>query len=143
MLHQNILAVHAARMSLYQIAHPNVPPQVVDWNTSALLALQNSLPQVAQGKKPDPVTLLAAHRHAWEVSRLDADNPWRTLLQIKDPIERCITAINMGEKIEDEYLSQLILDGLSSAEDEVTRITVALPIYVALHKTTKSQGDRI
>ena len=75
MLHRNILAVHAARMALYQVSHPQLPCQVVDWNTSALLALQYSLPQVAQGKKADPVTLLTAHRQAWEVIHIDLGQP--------------------------------------------------------------------
>lgn len=77
MLHRNILAVHAARVSLFAAAHPTLPLQAVDWSTSALLALRSSLPQVAQGRPPNPALVLAVHRQAWETSRLDADNPWR------------------------------------------------------------------
>lgn len=54
MLHRNILVVHAARVSLYAAAHPSIPYSAVDWNTSALLALRSSLPQVAQGPPPGP-----------------------------------------------------------------------------------------
>ena len=132
MLHRNILAVHAARMALYQVAHPTLPVQMIDWNTSALLTLQYSLPQVAQGKKIDPVTLLTAHRQAWEVIQIDAENPWRELLQIADPLERCITAIRMGDKISDDDLSQLILEGLSTPMAEEYRLAYELVIYLAV-----------
>ena len=135
MLYQNILSVHAARTTLYLSTLPELPPQVIDWNTSALLALQNSLPHTAQGRRPDPAVLLAAHRHAWAVSKLDVANPWRSLFQIKDPTERCITAISMGNQIDDEYMSQLILEGISALPEGADRTTAAFVIYLAVHKT--------
>jgi MoxR-like ATPase len=135
MLHRNILAVHASRMALYQVAFPQLPVQVIDWNTSALLALQYSLPQVAQGRKLDPVTLLTAHRQAWEVILIDAENPWRELLQIANPLERCVAAIQMGEKINDDDLSQLILEGLSTPLEKEYRLAYELVIYLAVKDT--------
>ena len=48
MLHRNILAVHAARTALFKYGCPEFPSQLTDWNTSALIALQNSIPQVAE-----------------------------------------------------------------------------------------------
>lgn len=134
MLHRNILAVHAARTALYKYGCPDFPSQLTDWNTSALIALQNSIPQLGEGRKPDPAVILAAHRHAWEVSKLDTENPWRQLLQIADPLERCIMAIEMGDKVSDENLSQLVLDGLSAQADRGRRTTAALAIYLAVHK---------
>ena len=135
MIHRNILAIQAARMALFQVSHPQLPCQLVDWNTSALLALQYSLPQVAQGKKLDPVTLLTVHRQAWEVIQIDAENPWRILLGISDPVERCLTALGMGDKINDDDLSQLILGALSSPLAEEYRLTYELAIYLAVKDT--------
>ena len=140
MLHQNILAVHAARMAIFKVTYPELPPQVIDWGTSALLALQNSLPQIAQGRKPEPSLLLAAHRHAWEISRLDAENPWRVLLKVNDPLERCVKAIHMGDQIDDNYLSQLILDAVANQAEVGRRAAVALPIYLAVHKKRNLQA---
>ena len=80
-------------MALYQQVYPDIPYQVIDWSTSALIALQSSLPQTAQGRKPDPVFLLAAHRQAWEITHIDEENPWRQLLQISDPFQRCLAGI--------------------------------------------------
>lgn len=140
MFHRNILAVHAARETLYETAFPDIPPCITDWSTSALVALQNSLPQLAQGRKPDSALLLAAHRHAWEVSRLDAENPWRELLQIKEPFERCVAAIRMGTRVDDSHLSQLILDALAEQQDIAHRKAVALTIYLAVHRTRDLQA---
>ena len=45
-------------MTLYSFAFPNQPAQLTDWSTSVLLAIQNSLPQTAQGKPLDPAFVL-------------------------------------------------------------------------------------
>jgi MoxR-like ATPase len=137
MLHRNILAVHAARTALAESAFPEFQSGLVDWKTSAILALRNSLPQVAQGVTPDPAVVLAAHRHAWDLALLDEENPWRTLLQIKDPMERCMSAIEMGPKVNDEYMSQLVVDALGAEENVALRRAAALPIYVATHRSRK------
>jgi hypothetical protein len=140
MLHRNILAVHAARLALYERAFPSLPAYLADWDTSALLALQNSLPDVALGRKPDPVTLLAAHRHAWEVSQLDADNPWRELFAIQDPLDRCIAAIQAGTAIDDDNLSRLVLEALANEPHPGKRRAIALAMYAAVHKTRSLQA---
>ena len=131
MLHRDILAVHAARVSLYAAAFPDLPPGAVDWGTSALLALQNALPQTAQGRSVDSTLVLAAHRQAWEVSRLDADNPWRTLLTISDALERCLRAFEFGDAVDADALSKLVLDALASLPEGATRTAAALAIYGA------------
>lgn len=133
-LHRNIMAVHAARCALYQEAHPELPYQGIDWNDSALMALNHSLPQIAEGIMLDPVTLLAAHRQAWEISQIDTENPWRQLLQISDPLERCIVAIEMGDKIKDEDLSQLLLDSISAQQDDEFRLVYELIFYLSTHE---------
>lgn len=140
MLYRNILAVQAAREALYELCFPDLQAGQVDWKTSALLALQNSLPQTALGRRPEGALLLAAHRHAWEVSKLDSDNPWRELLQINDPLARCVAAIRLGERIDDGQLSQIVLDALGSQEDSSLRKAVALAIYAALHRRRNLQA---
>lgn len=133
-LHRNILAVHAARIALYGFAFPDLPSQLADWNTSTLLAVRNSLPQTAQSKPVDPALVLGAHRQAWAVSRLDVDNPWRKLLQLSDPLERCIQGLRMGNVVADEHASQLVLDAIAAQSDPSCRTAVALAIYVTLHR---------
>jgi MoxR-like ATPase len=134
-LYRNILAVHAARMALYKFAQPEISPQRIDWKTSALVALQNSLPQVVSDVKPDRAALLAAHRQAWELSQLDSDNPWHTLLQIKDPLDRCVAATQMGERVKDDDLSKLVSDALAAQTEPSCRTAIALAIYAAVHRT--------
>ena len=134
MLHRNIHAVHAARMALYHAAWPQMAYQAIDWSTSALLALTHSLPQVADGRGVDPAALLGAHRQAWEITRIDADNPWRRLLTISDPMERCLVAIEGADGMSDNDLSQIILDGLASRATAGERTALALGVYLALRE---------
>ena len=44
-------------------------------------------------------------------------------------------AIEFGDQVNDESLSQLILDGLSAIGGQGRRTTAALAIYLAVHKT--------
>lgn len=136
MMHRNILAVHAARMAFYESAWPEVPYNAIDWCASALTALTHSLPHLAQGMKPDPTAVLMAHRQAWELTRIDETNPWRKLLAISDPRERCLVALEMEDQMSDDDLSHLILDALSSEDNEAERTALALAVYLAV-KTTR------
>jgi MoxR-like ATPase len=135
MLHRGILAVHASRTALFASAWPDVPWQVIDWSTSAIIALRHCLPHTAQGKRPGDDILLAAHRHAWEMTRLDENNPWRKLLTISDPVERCLTAIELSDRMSDDDLSQVLLDSLSAVEQDWVKSCLAFVSYLALHRT--------
>lgn len=135
MLHRNILAIHAARMTAASQPTRGRKPVEPDWATSAILAISNSLPQVAQGRQVDPAVILAAHRQAWEVANLDAADPWRKLLQIKDPQDRCVKALQMNEQIDDDRLSDLILDALSNLPDDTARTIFSLVVYAAVQRT--------
>jgi len=126
-LHRNILGVQAARTALYEKAYPD-KAKAADWKTSALLAIQNGLPQVAQGHEMDQAVLLAAHRHAWEISKLDEANPWGRLLQIAEPLERLLAAVRMNADA--QVLSELIPDALSSESNDSLRIALSLALYV-------------
>jgi len=144
MLYRNILAVHAARMILYDTAFPDSPAgRLADWNTSALLAVRNSLPQTAQGRSPDSTLILGVHRQAWAMTRLDADNPWRQLLGIRDPLERCLQGLAMGNRINDDDASQLVLDALGAQTNTCTRVTLALAVYGTNHRKRNLQATVI
>lgn len=128
-LQANILAIQAARMALYEQTFPDLA-KGVDWKTSALLALQNGLPQAAHGRDVDQAVLLGAHRHAWEVSKLDGANPWGRLLKIAQPLERLISAvrINAGPEI----ISELIPNALASESNASLRTALSLVVYVRI-----------
>ena len=135
MLHRNILAVHAARTTAAALADKEGGQEVPSWSDSAILAVTNSLPQIAQGRPIDQALILAAHRQAWEVANLDDADPWRTLLQIKEPETRCIVALRMGPEIDDDRLSDLILDALADQPDDTARSIFSLVVYAAVHES--------
>jgi len=135
MLHRNILAVHAARTTAADLAGKNENQEVPSWSGSAILAITNSLPQIAQGRPIDQALILAAHRHAWEVANLDTEDPFRSLLQIKDPETRCVVALRMGSQIDDDRLSDLILDALANQPDDTARSIFSLVVYAAVHES--------
>jgi len=137
MLFRSILAVHSARIALYSFSWPDVPWQAIDWSTSALVAVKNGLPHAALGKRVQDDVLLGVHRQAWEVARLDEDNPWRILLTISDPWERCLTCLEMRDRLDDDHLSNLLLDCLASMDSLVERRCLAVASYLALHKTRR------
>lgn len=135
MLHRNILAIQAARLTA--ASQPVTGRRFLepDWATSAILAISNSLPQVAQGREVDRAVILAAHRQAWEVANLDAADPWRELLQIKNPRERCVRALRLHGEIDDDRLSDLILDAISNEPDDNARTVFSLVVYAAVHES--------
>ena len=53
-------------------------------------ALFASLPQTAEEQPPSAVAVRAAHRQAWKLSGLEADDPWRAVLEETDPVERVL-----------------------------------------------------
>jgi MoxR-like ATPase len=79
-LHRNILAVQAARVVLAQLAR-EVDAVGVEWEESALTALLHSIPQLAGETSVDYARLATAHRQAWELTKLDDDDPWKQILE--------------------------------------------------------------
>jgi MoxR-like ATPase len=146
-LHRNILAIQAARVAIArhaEVAAGSAASQAYpDWNTSALLALQNGVPQIAQGRKVDPVQLLAAHRHAWKTSHLGDDDPWRELIGIRDPLERCLAAIRKGPAIDDDRISDLAIEAVSTRPEGPERTTAALALYAVLHRARNLRATAI
>jgi MoxR-like ATPase len=131
MIHRNILAVHAARIALLGIAVDDEQALLVDWNTSALLSLNHSLPQIAAGAAPDPAHLLGAHRQAWAIAQLDERNPWRTILAITDPLDRALEAVARRDEMDDDTLSRVILDGLAGSAPDTHKLPAAVAMYEA------------
>ena len=88
MLLRNIAAVHTAR---YLLADET------DLAGSAWLALTCSLPQRATGHTVKDIQLLAAHREAWNMAGLEADDPRRLILAEVDPLRRAMRAARIVE----------------------------------------------
>jgi MoxR-like ATPase len=104
MLLRNIAAVHTAR---YLMADET------DLAASALLALTCSMPQRATGHTVKEIQLLAAHREAWNLAKLEADDPRRLILAEVDPLRRAMRAARVAELSREDF-SGLIADALAS-----------------------------
>jgi len=140
LLHANILAVQAARLALNAHAKHKRKPDNIDWNTSALLALNHGLPHLAETGALDTTALLAAHRQAWQLASLDANDPWRELLATGNPLERFIRAHRLGGKVGNTDLGALILDAVAAEPIEAHRTATALAAYLAVHRNRAIPG---
>jgi hypothetical protein len=80
---------------------------------SALLALANSLPHRASGKRVEPVVVVSAHRGAWAVLSLDKLNPRRLLLAETCPVNRAVKATAAYRELSRADLSAYVADGLA------------------------------
>lgn len=135
MLHRNAMAIHAARLALYAEAYPEIRPGELDWNTTACLTLQNSLPQVVGEDALDPVDILAAHRQTWALCSLDDDNPRRRLLRIDDPLERCLVAVGLGDRLDLMELGKMVTDAVAGQPTREETTLTALALYGQLRET--------
>lgn len=105
MLLRNIVAVHAARLAELPDAAPG---------DSALLALQNALPQAAtEARPPDGVKVLAAHREAWKLMDLPVEDPRCIVLLEADPLARALWAAR-SEALAPADFSAVVADALAS-----------------------------
>ena len=102
-LYRNVLAVNAAALAI----DPDV--QVTD---ATLLALRNSLPQLAQGIPVPDLKLLSAHREAIRTIDLDANDPLRTIMCASSPLERIQLAIKASTLKKTDY-SSIVADSLA------------------------------
>jgi len=133
-IHRNILAVHAARQVLYQQAHPDFSVYRIDWATSAITALRFSLPHIALGEAPDEFALLAAHKHAWKLADLDAENALHDLLSISDPVERCLRAFEISDRLGPAQLGDMVIEAVEKAPGEGEQKANALAFYLAMRR---------
>src|SRR5439155_25831453 len=84
MIARAVVAVHAARLS----RDPGA--KIAD---SAYFALKAAIPQRAQGLPISEPKVLAAHREAWRLAGVNADDPLRAVLLTADPLERLRLAV--------------------------------------------------
>jgi MoxR-like ATPase len=101
---RGILAVHSARLACSAAA---------ECADSAWLALSHSLPHPAAGEKIDSVKVLAAHREAWKIARLQKSDPRRIVLLEKDPLLRVLRASQIDGFAPAEF-SAIVADSLAS-----------------------------
>jgi MoxR-like ATPase len=119
-LRRNAVAVHAARIEL---GH-----DPADVEASVERALLASLPQTAEETPVAPLTLRAAHRQAWEISGLAADDVWRQVLEETDPVERVLLADRAG--LADADLARLVTQALAAQVSEPRRIGLATAMFL-------------
>ena len=101
---RNILAVHSARLACSAGA---------EGGESAWLALSHSLPHPAAGEKVDRVKVLAAHREAWKIARMEDTDPRRIILLEKDPLLRVLRASQI-DTIPHAEFSTIVADSLAT-----------------------------
>lgn len=104
-LWRNILAIHAANL----VHDPRTDPA-----ESALLALNNSIPQRAMGLRVDEIRILAAHREAWQLVGLEPTNPLRMVLIETDPLRRALRAAAVGYAIPAPDFSAMVADAIAA-----------------------------
>jgi len=102
MLCRSTIAVHAAAL-------------VLDANAilsdSALLTVRHGLPHRAEGRKIAETALLAAHKEAWRLAGVKADDPLKAILMTTDPIDRVRIAI-ATQKLRKTDFSGVVADAL-------------------------------
>lgn len=125
---RSILAIQAARTVLAEAAGQARP----GWEDAAWLAFRHGLPGIAHGVKINPSTLLAAHRHAWNLSGLDASDPWRQILAVSDPIDRLALAVRLGGALDSVDVAGLLTSAFAAQTAKPHRRALALVLYLAL-----------
>jgi len=136
LLLRSILAVQAARVTLSEFSGQPRPA----WEDSAWLAFRNGLPGVAEGVPRDEVALLAAHRQAWNLCGLEANDPWRHLLAVPDPAERLALACQLGDALPDIDFARLVTEALAAQPVRAFRTALALVVYLRLHRGRELPG---
>jgi MoxR-like ATPase len=114
MLLRSIVAVHAAAISIDADANPT---------DSALLALRNGLPQLAEGKRINEAKLLGAHREAWRLVDIRPGDPLRAILTSADPVERIRLAVK-ANKLRKGDFSTIVSDAVSQLSPGAREATV-------------------
>lgn len=126
------MAVQAARKSLYAAAYPGEYQTQADWASSAIAAMKCSLPHAALGRSIDPLHLLAAHRHAWQIANLDELDPLHTVLSIKNPLNRALKAFELEEAFSPARLGELAIEAVEKVQPDGHKPMTALAFYLAL-----------
>jgi MoxR-like ATPase len=103
----NVLAIHAARLSLDSDA------RIED---SACIAALHSMPFAAAGGTLQDAKLLACHREAWRQAGAKAEDPMTRILAERDPVARVKLAL-AATGLPDGELTTIVTDALASCPD--------------------------
>ena len=103
----NVLAIHAARLSLDATA------RIED---SACIAALHSMPFAAAGGTLQDAKLLACHREAWRQAGAKAEDPMTRILAERDPVARVKLALT-ATGLPDGELTTIVTDALASCPD--------------------------
>ena len=103
MLYRNVLAV---------LACASLSGASLSASEAALLAVHCALPQRAQGVAIPAIKLLAAHKEAWRLSNLAADDPLKAILCTSEPLARLQLAVAAGS-LDKAVISQVVADVLA------------------------------
>lgn len=121
----NAIAVHAAAIEL------GAPADALE--ASVETALLASLPQTAEGEAPPAIAVRTAHRQSWELTMLDADDPWRLVLEETDPVQRVVLGDSLG--LGDADLARLVTQALGAQDSEPRRISLATAMFLRFRAT--------
>lgn len=124
MLARNIVAVHAARMTL--------EGEDAELEYSAEIALTYSLPENASEVPPSPANVVAAHKQAWEISVLDVDDEMRQVFIEPNPVQRVLLADQLN--IDDAKISRLITQLLGDETSEARRVGLATVMFLCFRE---------
>ncbi|MFP6669405.1 MAG: MoxR family ATPase [Pirellulales bacterium] len=102
---RNIAAVHVSQL---------LTGAATDPAESALVALYHSIPQRAAGQQVDELKLLAAHREAWTLTKLEPTDPRRLVLGETDPVKRSLLAIEFVETLPETEFSAIVADAIAA-----------------------------
>jgi hypothetical protein len=125
MMKRSIVAIHAARQVL--------EGDEIELADSCEIALLYGMPQNATEVPPSPAALVAIHRQAWELTHMLDDEVWRAILEETDALKRVLIADDLG--VEDDELSHLITQALSSVSAEPRRVSLATAMFLAFRET--------
>ena len=106
MICRSVLAVHAAS----QVLQPQA-----SLSDAALLALQCSLPQRAQGLQIPAVKVLAAHKESMRAFTFADDDPLRAILCATDPLKRLRLAV-AAPRLPRVDFSRVVADALAEID---------------------------
>ena len=141
-LHRNILAIQAARIAIGVdgLSSPVSKQEFGDWEESAYLALLHSLPQTIATGRAGQAKLLALHKQAWEIAKLEDADAWKKILQTNDPLQRLVLANGLRDKLGDFDLGKVILEALSAQSSQGEKSAVALASYLAFSRERDIPG---
>jgi len=117
-LTHNIVSVAAA----LRVQDPELPFDDTICEDAFYTALRHSLPDAAWGGPVSQTKMLAVHRAAWELARVDQRNEMRAILLETDPVRRI--ALTLASGVKGGEGGRVIVDAFSSLT-RVGRIATA------------------